>query len=131
VHSSVRLSHSAQTGELLAKAREKFAEAENARRNAGAAFHEGLIQLRTAAMIASAPKPLVEKYISVAQNFRKYGFDEKIGNSARLDCSKPQNWSGFLNMDAVMAGSMLGKVLWHPWAGRALVRTRLRLKLWI
>jgi hypothetical protein len=114
-----------------AKAREKLAEAENARRNAGAAFCEILIQLRTAAMIASAPQPLVEKYISVAQNFRKYGFDENTGSSARLDRSKPQNWSGFLNMDAVMAASVLSQVLWHPWARRVLAGTRLRLKLWI
>jgi hypothetical protein len=114
-----------------AKAREKLAEAENARRDVSAVFPEILIQLRTAAMIADAPRSVVEKYISVAQNYRNLGLDQNTGESAPLDRSKPQNWSGFLNMDAVMAASMLSKVLWHPWAGRMLVGVRLRLKLWI
>lgn len=114
-----------------AKAREKLAEAENARRDPGAAFPQILIQLRTAAMVAGVPRSVVEKYISVAQNFRHYGFDENTGKSARLDRSKPQNWSGFLNMDAVTAASVLSKILWHPWTGRMLVGGRLSLKLWI
>jgi len=104
-----------------AKAREKLAEAEDARRDPAAAFSEILIQLRTVAMIAGVPRSVVEKYISVAQNYRKLGLDQNTGKSAPLDRSKPQNWSGFLNMDAVMAASMLSKVLWHPWAGRVLV----------
>jgi hypothetical protein len=114
-----------------AKAREKLAEAENARRDSSAAFPEILVQLRTAAMIAGVPRSVVEKYISVAQNYRKLGLDQDTGKSARLDRSKPQNWSGFLNMDAVMAASVLIKVLWYPWTGRVLVGARLRLKLWI
>jgi len=92
---------------------------------------EVLIQLRTAAMIAGAPRSVVEKYVSVSQNYRKLGLDQNTGKTARLDRSRPQNWSGFLNMDAVMAASVLSKVLWHPWAGRVLVRARLRLKLWM
>jgi hypothetical protein len=114
-----------------AKAREMLAEAENARRDASAAFLEILIQLRTAAMIAGAPRTVVEKYISVSQNYRQLGLDLKTGKSARIDPSKPHYWSGFLNMDAVMAASILSKVLWHPWAGRVLVGVRLRMKLWL
>jgi hypothetical protein len=67
-----------------AKAREKLAEAENARRDPSAAFPEILIQLRTAAMIAGVPRTVVEKYISVAQNYRKLGLDQNTGKSARL-----------------------------------------------
>ena len=114
-----------------AKVREKLAEAENARRDINAPFSELVIQLRTAAMIAGAPHKVVEKYIWVAQNYRRLGRDQNTGERARLDRSKPQNWYGFLNMDAVMAATVLSKVLWHPWAGRVLVGTRLRLKLWI
>jgi hypothetical protein len=112
-----------------AAAREKLAEAENARRDISAPFSEITIQLRTAAMIAGAPHKVVEKYISVAQNYRKLGLDQSTGKSARIDRSRPQNWSGFLNMDAIMAASVLSKVLWHPWTGRVLIGMRLRLKL--
>jgi hypothetical protein len=114
-----------------ATARAKLAEAENARRDINAAFSEIVIQLRTAAMIAGVPRSAVEKYISVSQNYRKLGLDQNTGKTARLDRSRPQNWSGFLNMDAIMAASVLSKALWHPWAGRVLVGARLRLKLWI
>lgn len=114
-----------------AKAREKLAEAENARRDTSVVFSELVIQLRTAAMIAGAPHTVVEKYISISDNYRKYGLDQNTGKSARIDRSRPQNWSGFLNMDAVMAASILSKVLWHPWTGRMLVGLRFRFKLWI
>jgi hypothetical protein len=114
-----------------ANAREKLAEAENARRDPTAALPEILIQLRTAAMIAGAPQLVVEKYISVSQNYQTLGFDQNTRKSARLDRSRPQNWCGFLNMDAVMAASILSSVLWHPWLGRVLVGLRMRFKLWI
>ncbi len=113
-----------------AKAREKLAEAENARRASGETFDEITIQLRTAAMIAGAPRSVVEKYISTAENFRKCGLDEKTGKNAQLDPSAPQNWSGFLNTDTVMVASVLSALLWHPWAGRIFVGFRLRFKLW-
>lgn len=112
-----------------AKAREKLAEAENARTDVSAPFSEITIQLRTAAMISGAPHKVVEKYISIAQNYRKLGLDQSTGKPSRIDRSKPQNWPGFLNMDAVMAASVLSKVLWHPWTGRVLVGMRLRLTL--
>lgn len=112
-----------------AKAREMLAEAENSRRVIDGSFPEIVIQLRTASMIAGAPSFVVEKYISAAQYYRKLGLDQETGKSAWTDRSRPQDWPGFLNMDAVMAAGVLSEVLWHPWLGRILVGVRLRFKL--
>lgn len=112
-----------------AQAREKLAEAENARHDPAAAFSEILIQLRTAAMIAGVPRSVVEKYISLYEAFRKHGLTAK-GMRGGVDRSAPQNWPGFLQVDAVMAASILSSVLWHPWAGRVLAGLRLRFRLW-
>jgi len=112
-----------------AKAREKLAEAENARHDPSAAFPEIVIQLRTAAMIAGVPRSVVEKYISTAEEFRKHGLSDK-GMRGGVDRSAPQNWPGFLQVDSVMAASILSSVLWHPWAGRVLAGLRLRFRLW-
>jgi hypothetical protein len=113
-----------------AKAREKLAEAENARRDELADFSRIAIELRTAAMISGAPRLIVEKYISVSDTYRDYvvlKFDP--GKISRESQSRPENWPGFLNIDAVMVAGMLSKALWHPWTGRMLVRFRLRVKL--
>lgn len=113
-----------------AKAREKLAEAENARRDKFADFSKIAIELRTAAMISGAPRLLVEKYISASDTYRNFvvlEFDP--ARISRNSQSKPENWSGFLNIDVVMIANMLSKSLWHPRAGRILVRLRLRLKL--
>jgi hypothetical protein len=109
-----------------ANAREKLAEAEEARRGTDEKFSSAIMQFRTAAMIAGAPYSVVEKYISISREFRK-----RPEAKSSLDLKAPQKWSGFLNMDAVMTAQVLSTMLWHPWIGRMFVAFRLRLKLWI
>lgn len=112
-----------------AKAREKLAEAENARRDRAADFPGIAIQLRTAVMIAGAPQLLLEKYISAGITYRELVLESGPTKVSRKRQSKPENWSGFLNVDAIMIAAMLSTALWHPWMGRMFVGLRLRFKL--
>lgn len=114
-----------------AKAREKLAEAENARRDESSDFPGITIQLRTAAMIAGSPQLLLEKYISAGNAYREMAFESNSGKVSRARRSKPENWSGFLNVDAIVIAAMLSNSLWHPWTSRILVGLRIRFKIWL
>jgi hypothetical protein len=112
-----------------AKAREKLAEAENARRGESSDFPGISIQLRTAVMIAGAPQVLLEKYISAGNTYRELVLEADSRKVSRKRRSKPENWSGFLNGDAIIIAAMLSNALWHPWTGRVFVGLRIRFRL--
>jgi hypothetical protein len=114
-----------------AKAHEKLAEAENARWDESSDFPGIAIQLRTAVMIAGAPQLLLEKYITAGNTYRELVLGAGSSKVSRKRRSKPENWAGFLNMEAVMIAAMLSNALWHPWTGRIFLRLRFRFKLWL